>query len=98
MDAWNDISVNFLRSLYRSIPSRLVSVVQNKEKMTSYRVDYLRKVVQKISFACDKLFRSHFLTFSCSTTRKNLNIVCARTGEVLGERIAALGILFPTML
>lgn len=36
MEAWNDIDLSYIRTLYRSIPSRLISVVQNAGGPTTY--------------------------------------------------------------
>lgn len=36
MAAWNSIDIHYIRNLYRSIPTRLVSVVENHGKMTTY--------------------------------------------------------------
>lgn len=36
MTAWHSIDLHYIRNLYRSITTRLVSVVENHRKITSY--------------------------------------------------------------
>lgn len=67
MDTWIRIKLHFYRSLYHSIPSRLISIVENLRKLTYYLVsmDRLNGLCKTISclhscfFAPFFIFKSH---------------------------------------